>query len=135
MLLPNYFLLKYAARSLKWQGSHCQMLLPTNHKVLPPVPGENVESKLESSKQLTPKDPPKDYEITSPVLLNGEKWRPANNIYSKVSLCFACYFIRRCITTRRLWGKLMCLLHHGYYKSIFYILLEDLQSTIFTFPT
>uniref|UniRef100_A0A8B9DC30 ADAM metallopeptidase domain 12 n=1 Tax=Anser cygnoides TaxID=8845 RepID=A0A8B9DC30_ANSCY len=59
------------------------MLLPTNHKVLPPVPGENVDSKLESSRQLMPKDPPKDYEITSPVLLNGEKWRPANSIYSK----------------------------------------------------
>ncbi|KAM9188360.1 LOW QUALITY PROTEIN: disintegrin and metalloproteinase domain-containing protein 12 [Mergus octosetaceus] len=49
----------------------------------PRAQGENVESRLESSKQLTPKDPPKDYEITSPVLLNGEKWRPANNIYSK----------------------------------------------------
>lgn len=133
MLLPNYFLLKYAARSLKCQASHCQMLLPTNHKVLPPVPGENVESKLESSKQLMPKDPPKDYEITSPVLLNGEKWRPANNVYSEVSLCFACYFYSEVYS--ELWGKLMCLIHHSYYKHIFYILLEDLHSTIFTFLT
>uniref|UniRef100_A0A663EAN4 ADAM metallopeptidase domain 12 n=1 Tax=Aquila chrysaetos chrysaetos TaxID=223781 RepID=A0A663EAN4_AQUCH len=45
--------------------------------------GENVDSKLESSRQQMPKDQSKDYEITVPFLLNGEQWRPVNGIYSK----------------------------------------------------
>uniref|UniRef100_A0A8C0FT79 ADAM metallopeptidase domain 12 n=1 Tax=Bubo bubo TaxID=30461 RepID=A0A8C0FT79_BUBBB len=45
--------------------------------------GENVDSKLESSRQQMPKDQSKDYEITIPFLLNGEQWRPVNGIYSK----------------------------------------------------
>ncbi|XP_009276235.1 PREDICTED: disintegrin and metalloproteinase domain-containing protein 12 isoform X2 [Aptenodytes forsteri] len=49
----------------------------------PRAQGENVDSKLESSRQQMPKDQPKDYEITVPFLLNGEQWRPVNGIYSK----------------------------------------------------
>ncbi|XP_072727093.1 disintegrin and metalloproteinase domain-containing protein 12 isoform X3 [Ciconia boyciana] len=49
----------------------------------PRAQGENVDSKLESSRQQMPKDQSKDYEITVPFLLNGEQWRPVNGIYSK----------------------------------------------------
>ncbi|KAM6130653.1 disintegrin and metalloproteinase domain-containing protein 12 isoform 2-T2 [Phoenicopterus ruber ruber] len=49
----------------------------------PRAQGENVDSKLESSRQQMPKDQSKDYEITIPFLLNGEQWAPANGIYSK----------------------------------------------------
>uniref|UniRef100_A0A8C4P498 ADAM metallopeptidase domain 12 n=1 Tax=Dromaius novaehollandiae TaxID=8790 RepID=A0A8C4P498_DRONO len=45
--------------------------------------GENVDSKLQSSRQQMPKDPSKDYEIIIPHLLNGEQWRPVNGVYSK----------------------------------------------------
>lgn len=64
-------------------------------------PGENVDARLESSRQQMPKDQSKDYEITVPLLLNGEQWRPVNGTYSKVSLHFA-YFILRSITIGRL---------------------------------
>lgn len=74
------------------------MLFPTNLKFFSLSLGENVDSKLESSRQQTPKDQSKDYEITIPFLLNGEQWRPVNGIYSKVSLHFAYYFILRRIT-------------------------------------
>ncbi|KAM6306063.1 disintegrin and metalloproteinase domain-containing protein 12 isoform 2-T2 [Aegotheles albertisi] len=49
----------------------------------PRAQGENVDSKLESSRQQMPKDQSKGYEITVPLLLNGDKWRPVNGIYSK----------------------------------------------------
>ncbi|XP_010580262.1 PREDICTED: disintegrin and metalloproteinase domain-containing protein 12 isoform X2 [Haliaeetus leucocephalus] len=49
----------------------------------PRAQGENVDSKVESSRQQMPKDQSKDYEITVPFLLNGEQWRPVNGIYSK----------------------------------------------------
>ncbi|GAB0191927.1 disintegrin and metalloproteinase domain-containing protein 12 [Grus japonensis] len=49
----------------------------------PRAQGENVDSKLESSRQQMPKDQSKDYEITVPFLLNGEQWRPVNGLYSK----------------------------------------------------
>uniref|UniRef100_A0A8B9QH85 ADAM metallopeptidase domain 12 n=1 Tax=Apteryx owenii TaxID=8824 RepID=A0A8B9QH85_APTOW len=45
--------------------------------------GENVDGKLQSSRQQMPKDRSKDYEIIIPHLLNGEQWRPINGIYSK----------------------------------------------------
>ncbi|KAF1532436.1 Disintegrin and metalloproteinase domain-containing protein 12, partial [Eudyptes chrysocome] len=61
----------------------CQMLFLTNMKCFSLSPGENVDSKLESSRQQMPKDQSKDYEITVPFLLNGEQWRPVNGIYSK----------------------------------------------------
>uniref|UniRef100_A0A8B9G746 Disintegrin and metalloproteinase domain-containing protein 12 n=1 Tax=Amazona collaria TaxID=241587 RepID=A0A8B9G746_9PSIT len=73
----------YAARSLKWQGSCCQMLFLTNMKCFSLSLGENVDSKLESSRHQMPKDQSKEYEITIPFLLNGEQWRPVNDIYSK----------------------------------------------------
>ncbi|KAJ7418901.1 hypothetical protein BTVI_27188 [Pitangus sulphuratus] len=47
------------------------------------VKRENVDSKLESSRQQMSKDQSKDYEITIPFLLNGEQWRPVKAIYSK----------------------------------------------------
>uniref|UniRef100_A0A8D0ELP9 ADAM metallopeptidase domain 12 n=1 Tax=Strix occidentalis caurina TaxID=311401 RepID=A0A8D0ELP9_STROC len=59
------------------------MLFPTNVKCFSLSLGENVDSKLESSRQQMPKDQSKDYEITIPFLLNGEQWRPVNGIYSK----------------------------------------------------
>uniref|UniRef100_A0A8V0XGA3 ADAM metallopeptidase domain 12 n=2 Tax=Gallus gallus TaxID=9031 RepID=A0A8V0XGA3_CHICK len=49
----------------------------------PRARGQNVDSKLESLRQQMLKDQSKDYEITVPLLLNGEQWRPANSIYSK----------------------------------------------------
>ncbi|KAM9282548.1 disintegrin and metalloproteinase domain-containing protein 12 isoform 2-T2 [Cariama cristata] len=49
----------------------------------PRAQGENVDGKLETSRQQMPKDQPEDYEITIPFLLNGERWRPVNGIYSK----------------------------------------------------
>ncbi|KAK2519522.1 Adam12 [Columba guinea] len=49
----------------------------------PAAQGENVDGRLESSRQQMPKDQSKDYEITVPFLLNGEQWRPVNGIYSK----------------------------------------------------
>ncbi|KAF1464677.1 Disintegrin and metalloproteinase domain-containing protein 12, partial [Pygoscelis antarcticus] len=61
----------------------CQMLFLTNMKCFSLSPGENVDSKLDSSRQQMPKDQSKDYEITVPFLLNGEQWRPVNGIYSK----------------------------------------------------
>ncbi|NWS41096.1 ADA12 protein, partial [Probosciger aterrimus] len=61
----------------------CQMLFLTNIKCFSLSLGENVDSKLESSRQQMPKDQSKDYEITIPFLLNGEQWRPVNDIYSK----------------------------------------------------
>ncbi|NXA34501.1 ADA12 protein, partial [Eudromia elegans] len=45
--------------------------------------GENVDGKLQSSRQHMPKDQTKDYEIIIPRLLNGEQWTPINDIYSK----------------------------------------------------
>ncbi|KAM4667873.1 disintegrin and metalloproteinase domain-containing protein 12 isoform 2-T2 [Amazona ochrocephala] len=54
-------------------------LLPAS----PAAQGENVDSKLESSRHQMPKDQSKEYEITIPFLLNGEQWRPVNGIYSK----------------------------------------------------
>uniref|UniRef100_A0A672TU61 ADAM metallopeptidase domain 12 n=1 Tax=Strigops habroptila TaxID=2489341 RepID=A0A672TU61_STRHB len=59
------------------------MLFPTNMKYFSLSLGENVDSKLEFSRQQMPKDQSKDYEITIPFLLNGEQWRPVNGIYSK----------------------------------------------------
>ncbi|XP_025063334.1 disintegrin and metalloproteinase domain-containing protein 12-like [Alligator sinensis] len=49
----------------------------------PRAQGENVDSKLESSRQQTPKNQSEDYEIIVPYLLNGEQWKPINGIYSK----------------------------------------------------
>ncbi|KAM6330307.1 disintegrin and metalloproteinase domain-containing protein 12 isoform 2-T2 [Podargus strigoides] len=49
----------------------------------PRAQGENVDRKLESSREQMPKHQSKDYEITVPFLLNGEQWRPVNGIYSK----------------------------------------------------
>lgn len=77
------------------------MLFPTNTKRFSLSLGENVDSRLDSSRQQMPKDQSKDYEITVPFLLNGEQWRPVNGIYSKVSLHFAYYFIVRCVTIGR----------------------------------
>lgn len=54
----------------------------------PPNLGENVDSKLESSRQQTPKNQSEDYEIIVPYLLNGEQWKPINGIYSKVRFHF-----------------------------------------------
>ncbi|KAJ7421132.1 hypothetical protein WISP_44166 [Willisornis vidua] len=49
----------------------------------PSLKGENVDSKLESWRQEMPKAQSKDYEITIPFLLNGERWRPGKDIYSQ----------------------------------------------------
>ncbi|RMC11259.1 hypothetical protein DUI87_11377 [Hirundo rustica rustica] len=46
--------------------------------------GENVDSKVESPRLPMSKDQSKDYEITIPLLLNGEQWRPVDGIYSKL---------------------------------------------------
>uniref|UniRef100_A0A8C6YS71 ADAM metallopeptidase domain 12 n=1 Tax=Nothoprocta perdicaria TaxID=30464 RepID=A0A8C6YS71_NOTPE len=45
--------------------------------------GENVDGKLQSSRQQMPKDQTKDYEIIIPRLLNGEEWTPIDGIYLK----------------------------------------------------
>ncbi|XP_019358530.1 PREDICTED: disintegrin and metalloproteinase domain-containing protein 12 isoform X3 [Gavialis gangeticus] len=49
----------------------------------PRAQGENVDSKLESSRQQMPKNQSEDYEIIVPYLLNGEQWKPIHGIYSK----------------------------------------------------
>lgn len=98
ILFLHYFLFKYAAKSLKWQGSPGQMLFPANLKYFSLSLGENVDSKAESPRLQMAEDQSKDYEITIPFLLNGEQWRPVDGIYSKVSLHFAYLFVLRSVT-------------------------------------
>lgn len=72
------------------------MLFPTKMKCLSLSLGENVDNGLESSTQQMPKDQSKDYEITVPFLLNGEQWRPGNDIYSQVSLFCLLFYCKMC---------------------------------------
>ncbi|KAM4702816.1 disintegrin and metalloproteinase domain-containing protein 12 [Rhinophrynus dorsalis] len=46
-------------------------------------PGENVDSKLESSRQQAKREHYGYYEIIVPYLLSGEQWKPIGNIFSK----------------------------------------------------
>uniref|UniRef100_A0A8C5U3L4 ADAM metallopeptidase domain 12 n=1 Tax=Malurus cyaneus samueli TaxID=2593467 RepID=A0A8C5U3L4_9PASS len=59
------------------------MLLPANPECFSLSLGEDVDSRVDSSRLQMSKHQAKDYEITIPFLLNGEQWRPANGIYSK----------------------------------------------------
>uniref|UniRef100_A0A674K0Y4 ADAM metallopeptidase domain 12 n=1 Tax=Terrapene triunguis TaxID=2587831 RepID=A0A674K0Y4_9SAUR len=53
------------------------------HNFFFPIPGENADSKLESSRQQMSKNQSEHYEIIIPYILNGEQWKPINSIDSK----------------------------------------------------